>query len=337
MAKLFPAYSDHSWGRPGAQAIKDAGYLGVMRYLGDPANGRNISKPELDSYHAIGLRVGLVWESAANHVLTGFTGGTADGPDANYWADQIGVPEDHLIIGTTVDFDATLDQLRGPIADYAKGFSRNSKRPQQPYGSYTTLETLCGELNLFPCGWQTAGWSGSGSGSGGSYLCGDGSYRRVSRYACMFQDIGYVLNDTSDHNGILLLPESLRLGWLPGSPVVSPRKKVKPMKTFIYTSSKNNREWLEKVPGFNAQIEALPGGWDNPYAGLSTWEVIQGSPFIRQLTKENLDLLHALMYVEAVQNSEHPVEGWEPTIVDPGFMETKWFRAKTWIPQDFHY
>jgi hypothetical protein len=331
MAKLFPAYTDCSWGRPGAQNIRNAGYLGVGRYLGDPANGRNLSKEEMDSYHQVGLRVFFIWEQAANRVLSGFSGGAADGPEANRWADSLGVPNDVPIIGTTVDFGATADQLRGPIADYAKGFARNSKRVHLPYGSYDTLEILCGELGLFPCGWQTAGWSGYGSGSGGSYVCGDGTTRRVSRYSCMFQDIGYVLADTSDHNGILMSGEAQKLGWLPGAPAPTPRKKAKRMKTFIWSSSKNNRDWLESI---HFDVSMLPGGWDHQWAGLAAWEVVEGQQTIRLLTAENKQLLDALRYAEAVTNANNPVEGWEPSIVDMGFMESKWFRSRTLMPND---
>jgi glycoside hydrolase-like protein len=227
----FPAFTDHSWGRPGAQAIKGAGYLGVMRYLGDPSNGRNLGKPEMDSYHRVGLLVGFIWEGAANRVLSGFSGGAQDGPAANDWADKLGVPNNVPIIGTTVDFQASVDQLRGPIADYAKGFSRNSKRPQLPYGSDTTLNVLCGELGLFPCGWQTRAWSAG----------------RVSRFACMIQEVGYVLGDTSDHNSILMLDEATKLGWNPNIVTPKPQEDEDVKAQILWT--KADSQWARDVAG----------------------------------------------------------------------------------------
>lgn len=231
MARLFPAVTDHSWGRPGAHAIRDAGYLGVMRYVGDPKNGKFISEEEMKEYHDAGLFVGFVNEGDARDVL--------DSPDkarerariTNSWMDKFGVPDNIHIMGVVVDFDATVQQTRGPIADYARAYKEASKRPVLPYGSYVVLETLCGELGIFPCGWQTCGWSGFGKGSGGSYPCSDGTNRRLSIYACMFQDVNYVLNDTSDHNGILMPDFVRKVLWNPDVKETPTQEEVKEMAT----------------------------------------------------------------------------------------------------------
>lgn len=211
MAHTFPAATDHSWGRPGAEAIKRAGYVGVMRYLGDPVNGKNLGISELQTYHDAGLLVGFCWETVKDRVLSGFNGGSADGPRANYWADQLGVPLSVPIVGATVDFEASGDELRGPITDYAIGFSRNSKRQCLPYGNDAALDVLCGEKRLAPCGWQTVAWS----------------HGRVSKYACMLQQAGYVLADTSDHNNILMPAEFLRMTWNPNITTTRPQPKPK--------------------------------------------------------------------------------------------------------------
>lgn len=238
MVMTFPAYTDHSWGRPGAQAIVDGGYLGVMRYLGDPGNGRNISKYEMDSYHDAGLLVGFIWEGAANRVLDGANAGHNDATQANYWLDQLGVPHSVPVIGTTVDFEANVDQLRGPVADYARAFTQSSQHPQYPYGSNRTLDVLCGELKLFPCGWQTRAWS----------------YGHVSRYACMLQEVGYVLANTSDHNSILNLDDATRLGWNPN--VISPKPPPKTQEDEMLTIywSKIGCTWVKDVAGLNNTI-----------------------------------------------------------------------------------
>ena len=34
---------DYSWGRPGAANIKQAGYVGVMRYLSHDTTGKNLT------------------------------------------------------------------------------------------------------------------------------------------------------------------------------------------------------------------------------------------------------------------------------------------------------
>jgi hypothetical protein len=245
MAKTFPAYTDHSWGRPGAQAIKDSGYLGVMRYTGDPANGKNLGRAEMDEYHRLGLLVGHIWETTANRVLSGFPGGAEDGPKANWWLDQLGVPDDVTIVGTCVDFAASPEQIRGPIRDYAIGFSRNSKRRQIPYGNDVALNILCSETDLFPCGWQTVAWSGG----------------RLSRYACMLQQAGYVLNNTSDHNSIINLADAQSLGWNPNNQAVvhPPTKPPEDEEMLTIWWCAPNDSWLENVaaPFLRTQGETI--------------------------------------------------------------------------------
>ena len=103
-----------------------------------------------------------------------------------------------------------------------------------------------------------------------------------------------------------------------------------PIVTHYFTSSKANRSWLEKVPGFNDMVLEMEGGWDNDWAGLATWETIDGQPTIRQISNQTADLGKALLYIQVVN-------GEAPTLVDHGFMDTKWFEAKTWIPGDFIY
>ncbi len=216
MAYRFPAAIDYSWGRPTPRQIRDSGYLGAFRYLGGDSEdftghqGRDISKAELNALINERLLVGFVWETSANRVLSGRAGGVEDGQKANWYMDALGIPRSVPVIGVTVDFDAHHDQLISPIAEYARGMKASSAREVYPYGSYNTLEVLCGELKLFPCGWQCAAWSGNGTGSGG-FIGG----RRLSRYACMYQDVGYVLSDTSDHNIILMTDMIKRLAWNP--------------------------------------------------------------------------------------------------------------------------
>lgn len=109
----------------------------------------------------------------------------------------------------------TTAQMRGPVADYARAFDANCKRPTMPYGAYDAIEILCGELGIAPFGWQTAGWSGNGAGSGGSFHCSDGSVRRLSRWTAMFQDVHYVLNGQADRNIVTM---NITPDWAWGGP-----------------------------------------------------------------------------------------------------------------------
>lgn len=191
---------------------------GVIRYLGDwTTDKRCISPDELAQHRNAGVPVGFVFETAATEALS--SQGAKDAEAANYWLDKLGVPDTQAFFGVTVDFPATADQLAGPIHAYSVANIKASKRPSLMYGPYLAGEVLVGQLGTFPCFWQSAGGSGNGVGSGGSFKCGDGSVRRLSRYACMFQDVGqFIPNHATDRNAVLTADTH----WLWGTPPAAP-------------------------------------------------------------------------------------------------------------------
>ena len=103
---------DYSYSHPSPQSIKDAGFAGVVRYLGwDFGNGpRCISPSERDGLLGVGLDIALVWETTANMTLRGAAGGSVDGAEANRQADVLGFPVDSPIY-VAVDFDVSDAQL----------------------------------------------------------------------------------------------------------------------------------------------------------------------------------------------------------------------------------
>lgn len=207
----FPAAVDYSVARPAPLSIKMAGYTGVMRYLG--VDNRCIGWGERNALLSAGLGIGFVYETSANRTLSGLSAGKSDAHMANGYADLLGIPKTHPLVIVTIDFQASDAQIRGPIADYAHGAITESERPVRPYGHYRALEILCGELGLYPCGWQCAAWSGTGSGSGGYGVDVNGQHRPLSKYACLYQSVGYVLNNTSDHNSLHM--DKTELLWHP--------------------------------------------------------------------------------------------------------------------------
>lgn len=263
MGLLFPAVVDHSYGRPGPRAVKDAGYLGALRYLGDPTDGRTIQSAELWSYINEGLSVGFILEGKADRVLGGAGVGATDGQRIDWYMNALGVPTSVPVLGVAVDINATGNQLRGPIADYARAMISHSTHPILPYGDYDVMEILCGELNLFPCGWQCAAWSGLGQGSGGSYLCNDGTRRRLSKYACMYQDVAYVLNNTCDHNGILMHEVVDRVLWNPSkqTPVNTPTQEEDEVKSkLVYVDTRTTPRLAKRLVEHGIGEE---GGFEN--------------------------------------------------------------------------
>lgn len=187
---------DYSYARPSPKGLAEAGYMGAVRYVGYDA--RCITYFEQQLLHRAGLGVGYVYEGAADRVLGGRTLGRSDAIFTNQFLDSLGVPQWVPVFGVTVDFEASAQQLRGPIADYARGWLDESTRPVRCYGNYRTLDVLCGELGLLLCGWQCVAWS----------------YGRVSSYACMFQHFGGPVPGT-DHNDILMPVDFL---WHPDIP-----------------------------------------------------------------------------------------------------------------------
>jgi hypothetical protein len=203
---------DYSWARPDPQALRAAGYTVALRYLGTGA--RDISRAELDRLHAAGIAVGLIWETTAQRPLAGYAAGRSDARRANEFAGQLGAPG-WLPVFYAVDFPASDAQTRGEVAAYFEGCRSVPGRPVAAYGHYGVIEYLCGVLGITH-GWQCAGWSGPGTGSGGSYVnAGDGSRRRLSRHACMFQEYGGVRVEGTDHNAVF--SDAAAWAWHPNA------------------------------------------------------------------------------------------------------------------------
>lgn len=197
------AVADYSWSRPSPQALKDNGFIGVVRYLGPGNGGRDISQAEMDALHAAGLGVGFVWETTATAALAGYapTGNAA--ALANQYLDALGVP-DWVPFFIAVDTDVTPDQVRGPVADSFRGAIARSKRPVRPYGEADVLDILCGELGLMPCGWQCMAWSRG----------------HMSDYRCMYQVYPPVMGGAVDSNE--LGPKPTDFLWHPTIPFDAP-------------------------------------------------------------------------------------------------------------------
>ena len=333
MAKTFPAAADYSWSRPDPAYIALSGYIGVGRYIGyDTVNTpRDITKAEMDSLHNAGLKVFFIVQGDSNTVRAGWDKGVQHAEMANdILGSQLRVPENVWIVSTVVDYQASHADLVGGIADYARGFQSRCRWKHIPYGPDYALDTLCGELHLFSCGWQTRAWSGT----------------RVSKYACMTQEVGYVLGESSDHNNIINLDDAEKLLWHPSEdahPIVSKDPDM-PI-TMILTSSRANRAWLTErkderpsigeVAGLTNEAgepidgngNVLPDGWSNPYAGLAAWECQDTHFDIRMLSPEHHQWLLAIKYVMAMQ-------GKEPTIIDAGFVNDDELRRRTFKPSD---
>ena len=152
---------DYSWEKPDASSIASAGFQFVMRYVDYPgANGKGISKTELDSLRANGLAVGLVYESTEARALDGFAAGAADALPVRDELNALGWPDDRPVY-FAVDFDAQPAQYP-LIASYFAGVASvsvmNSISRIGIYGGYDVLE-WAHDNAIAGYFWQSLAWA----------------------------------------------------------------------------------------------------------------------------------------------------------------------------------
>lgn len=150
---------DFSFARPGAAAIKAAGYSFVNRYLSWLPNGKVISAYEYNYYLKNGIDVQLNWEFAANDALRGSAGGVQDATEAVRQAKLLGYPR-----GATIQFSYDVDyqtSVYPTLVSYgrsARVVLNNYGYRFGGYGSYSVLKHLF-DMNVLQDGWQTYAWS----------------------------------------------------------------------------------------------------------------------------------------------------------------------------------
>lgn len=186
--------------RVNPQHLIDLNALGAIRYL-SYESAKNINRAEAQGIYNAGKELGLVWETTADMVRSGGPGGDRHGQDAAAQIRDIEWGGDFIYAAV----DYPISSAEYPTADaYFAAFAKHV--PVLCYSPYAYLEHR-GD------GWQTAGMSGSGSGSGGSVHDDDGSIRRLSKHARMYQRIGQAFGGKYDLNDVYDLNWG---GWRPG-------------------------------------------------------------------------------------------------------------------------
>lgn len=151
---------DFSFTKPAPAAIVQAGYRFVIGYVSPlqatGPNPKDLTAAELAAYIAVGLQVGLVYESGASRALGGSVAGREDGATARARATAIGYPRE-CVIWWAVDFDATPAMIP-TLRAYGEGFAAGWGGAEHgPYGSAAVIDALAPS---FRRRWQTAAWSG---------------------------------------------------------------------------------------------------------------------------------------------------------------------------------
>lgn len=151
---------DYSAGAPAATAVRAAGYVGVIRYCGFPANRKCVTHGEYADMLAHGVGVGLVFEQFANDALQGAAGGRRNAALARAHAADIGFPPGRPIY-MACDTDIVTPAQFATVLDYLRGAGEILGGPQMVgvYGEYDVIDraATAGVAAWF---WQTRAWSG---------------------------------------------------------------------------------------------------------------------------------------------------------------------------------
>jgi hypothetical protein len=161
---------DYSSGYPSPAAIRAANYAGVVRYVGTPGRGKNLTRAEAQAMAAAGIPIALVYEDAAGWMRGGKAAGAAAAAAALRDAANCGVEVRCVYLAcdedVTTQMPAVLACLDG--AATVLGLSRTGV-----YGEADVIDAAVpGRASR---GWQTKAWSGG----------------RVSNKAGLLQLLGY--------------------------------------------------------------------------------------------------------------------------------------------------
>lgn len=148
---------DYAWGRPSESSLKSNHVQFAMRYLSHD-DSKNLTLGEAEWLAKLGIWCGVVWETTANRMLSGYNGGVADAEEAARQANACGMPSDRPIY-FACDWDASTSQ-QDEIDAYLKGCA--SVIGLNRVGMYAGYHPLSRSFNngTITYGWQTYAWSG---------------------------------------------------------------------------------------------------------------------------------------------------------------------------------
>lgn len=150
---------DYSAGFPGAQAIKRAGYVGAVRYIGFPDRRKCTNRGELADFSNNQLGMALVFENNTTDWRGGFAAGQVSGRRGRDHANAIGFPANRPIY-MAVDQDVVKTGEFTTMVEYLRGAGASLGGPAATgvYGEADVIDRArdAGVASWF---WQTAAWS----------------------------------------------------------------------------------------------------------------------------------------------------------------------------------
>jgi hypothetical protein len=150
---------DYSAGFPGAQAIRDAGYAGAVRYIGFPDRRKCATASELADFMANQIGMALVYENTLTEWRGGYSAGQAGAHRARNHANSIGFPSDRPIY-VAIDQDVVTNGEFDRMTDYLQGAGSVLGGPTRTgvYGEADAIDHAR-EQGVATWFWQTAAWS----------------------------------------------------------------------------------------------------------------------------------------------------------------------------------
>lgn len=160
--------------RPHLPCLQAQGVIAVGRYACKSTGivGKKLEPIEAQAIAAAGLSIFTAWEQGDAEHVTRFTTaqGTQDASDFLAWAAGVGQPEGSAVY-PTIDFEATPDDLAGPIRLYFEAFAIRLANAATDYrlgvyGSWRTCRTLL-DSGLVALTWLAGatGWAEYEAGS----------------------------------------------------------------------------------------------------------------------------------------------------------------------------
>lgn len=113
-------WADYSGGRPSGAALHNAGFVGVIRYVGIGGSAKRLTKGEYANLVANGVQVKLVCELGIHDAEAGYAAGVANAKAARQDATSLGVPP-NVTIYAAADEHMTASQVSAAV-QYVKGF-----------------------------------------------------------------------------------------------------------------------------------------------------------------------------------------------------------------------
>jgi Rv2525c-like, glycoside hydrolase-like domain/D-alanyl-D-alanine carboxypeptidase len=162
---------DYSSGYPTPSSVKMAGYAGVVRYIGTPGRGKNLTRAEAQAMHAAGIPIALVYEDSAGWMNGGAAAGVAAARAALADAGNCGVTVRCVYFACDVDVTSQMGTVMACLDGAATVLG---KARTGVYGEADVVDAAVPGHAAW--GWQTRAWSGG----------------RLSARAAMLQQIGYV-------------------------------------------------------------------------------------------------------------------------------------------------